>query len=108
MEGRPAKDVAKSLGISLGMVYQYKSRAVVHDNVVAIHAVDLWNGSPYPVMSYLAGRSLQERVDQDGPLEVREILRIGMQTAMGLVHRDVKPLKQINPEVPGWLAEIVG
>ena len=50
-------------------------------------------------MQYIAGRSLQERIDRDGPLRVEEILRIGMQTAaglaaahaQGLVHRDVKP-----------------
>jgi eukaryotic-like serine/threonine-protein kinase len=73
--------------------------AVVHDHVVAIHAVDSWNGLPYLVMPYVAGCSLQERVDRDGPLGVKEVLRIGMQTALGLtaahaqglVHRDVKP-----------------
>ena len=73
--------------------------AVVHDHVVAIHAVDSWNGLPYLVMPYVAGRSLQERVDRDGPLGVKEVLRIGIQTAQGLaaahaqglVHRDVKP-----------------
>ncbi len=50
-------------------------------------------------MPYIAGRSLQDRVDREGPLEVREVLRIGIQTALGLaaahsqglVHRDVKP-----------------
>jgi serine/threonine-protein kinase len=73
--------------------------AVVHDNVVAVHAVDSWNGLPYLVMSYVPGQSLQQRVDRDGPLEVKEVLRIGMQAALGLaaahaqglVHRDVKP-----------------
>ncbi len=73
--------------------------AVVHENVVAIHAVDDWKGLPYLVMPYIAGRSVQQRVDHDGPLQVKEILRIGMQTAeglaaahaQGLVHRDVKP-----------------
>ena len=73
--------------------------AVVHDHVVAIHAVDSWNGLPYLVMPYVAGCSLQERIDRDGPLGVKEVLRIGMQTALGLtaahaqglVHRDVKP-----------------
>ena len=73
--------------------------AVVHDNVVAVHAVDSWNGLPYLVMSYIAGQSLQQRVDRDGPLPVKEVLRIGMQAALGLaaahgqglVHRDVKP-----------------
>jgi eukaryotic-like serine/threonine-protein kinase len=73
--------------------------AVVHENVVAIHAVDSWNGLPYLVMACVAGRSLQERVDREGPLAVKEVLRIGMQTALGLaaahdqglVHRDIKP-----------------
>jgi hypothetical protein len=73
--------------------------AVVHEHVVAIHGVDTWKGLPYLVMSFVDGRSLQERLDADGPLGVREILRIGMQTAsglaaahaQGLVHRDIKP-----------------
>ena len=73
--------------------------AVVHDHVVAIHAVDSWNNLPYLVMPFVAGRSLQERVDREGPLGVKEVLRIGIQTAhglaaahaQGLVHRDVKP-----------------
>lgn len=73
--------------------------AVSHDHVVPIHAVDSANGFPYLVMPFLPGRSLQDRLDRDGPLEVEEILRIGMQTAaglaaahqQGLVHRDIKP-----------------
>jgi serine/threonine-protein kinase len=73
--------------------------AVVHENVVAIHAVAEANGLPYFVMPYLRGRSLERRLNECGPLGVTEILRIGMQTAaglaaahaQGLVHRDVKP-----------------
>jgi serine/threonine-protein kinase len=73
--------------------------AVVHENVVAIHAVDSWNSLPYLVMPCIAGQSLQERVDRDGPTDLKAILRIGIQTAQGLaaahsqglVHRDVKP-----------------
>ena len=73
--------------------------SVVHEHVVTIHAVDEAGGLPYLVMQYVAGRSLQERIDADGPLGLIEILRIGMQAAsglaaahaQGLVHRDVKP-----------------
>ena len=73
--------------------------AVVHDHVVAIHAVDAWNGLPYLVMPFIPGQSLQERVDRDGPMDLKQVLRIGIQTAQGLesahaqglVHRDVKP-----------------
>ncbi len=73
--------------------------AVVHENVVAIHAVDSWKNLPYLVMPYIAGQSLQERVDRGGPMDLKAILRVGIQTAQGLasahaqglVHRDVKP-----------------
>jgi serine/threonine-protein kinase len=73
--------------------------SVAHEHVVTIHAVDEVDGLPYLVMQYVAGRSLQQRIDRDGPLELEAILRIGMQAAaglaaahaQGLVHRDVKP-----------------
>jgi WD40 repeat protein len=73
--------------------------AVSHEHVVAIHAVDEINGLPYLVMEYVPGLSLEQRVDRTGPLELKEVLRIGMQTASGLaaahaqgvVHRDIKP-----------------
>src|SRR5688500_7224451 len=73
--------------------------AVSHDHIVTIHAVEEAGPLPYLVMQYVAGLSLQQRLDRDGPLELDEILRIGMQTAsglaaahaQGLVHRDIKP-----------------
>ena len=73
--------------------------AVIHDHVVPIHAVDAEAAPPYLVMAYIPGQSLQQRIDRSGPLELKEILRIGMQTALGLaaahaqglVHRDIKP-----------------
>jgi len=55
--------------------------AVVDDHVMAIHCVDEWQGVPYLVMTYSRGVSLQKRLNDKGPLEVREILRIGMQAA---------------------------
>lgn len=73
--------------------------AVVHPNVVEIHGVAEARGLPYLVMTYLRGESLQKRLDLHGPLELNEILRIGLQVAeglaaahaQGLVHRDIKP-----------------
>jgi serine/threonine-protein kinase len=73
--------------------------AVMHEHVVAVHAVDDTGDVPYLVMEYVAGRSLQERLDRQGPLKISEVLRIGMQAAaglaaahaQGLVHRDIKP-----------------
>lgn len=73
--------------------------AVVDDHVMAIHGVSEWNSIPYFVMPYSRGISLQVRLRQEGPLELREMLRIGLQVArglaaahsQGLVHRDIKP-----------------
>ncbi len=73
--------------------------AVSHDHVVTTHAIDETAEQPAIVMQYVSGRSLQQKLDAEGPLELKEILRIGVQTAaglaaahaQGLVHRDVKP-----------------
>ncbi len=77
----------------------HAAAAVSHDNIVTIHAIDEAKGLPYLVMQYISGVSLQEKLDSEGPLELKEILRIGMQTAdglaaahaQGLIHRDIKP-----------------
>lgn len=73
--------------------------AIAHEHVVAIHAVDNSGKLPFLVMPYIPGKSLQERLDESGPLEIKEVLRIGLQAAsglaaahaQGLVHRDIKP-----------------
>jgi serine/threonine protein kinase len=73
--------------------------AVLHENVIAIHRVDETNGLPFLVMPYVAGPSLQKRLDAEGQLPVLAVLRIGQQVAaglaaahqQGLVHRDIKP-----------------
>lgn len=73
--------------------------AVVHPHVMAIHSVQATAKLPYLVMPYVDCESLQQRIHRNGPLELKDILRIGMQTsqglaaahAQGLVHRDVKP-----------------
>lgn len=69
------------------------------DHVVPIFNVESEKEPPFLVMQYVAGGSLQEKIDRDGPLNVPEVLRIGLQTAkglaaahaQGLIHRDVKP-----------------
>jgi len=72
--------------------------AISHPHVVTIHAVE--EGKlPYLVMECIVGRTLQQKIDQTGPLKLTEILRIGTQVAEGLaaahkhglVHRDIKP-----------------
>lgn len=73
--------------------------AIMHEHVVPIYDVVSQPDACYLVMQYVAGLSLQERVDRHGPLTIAEVLRIGAQIAaglhaahqQGLVHRDVKP-----------------
>ena len=50
-------------------------------------------------MEFVAGITLDDRIKAGGPLELKEVLRIGMQSAnglaaanaQGLIHRDIKP-----------------
>lgn len=80
--------------------------AVVHEHVIPIHDVWTDDETPFLVMQYVPGQSLQARVDQRGPLEAKEVLRIARQAASGLaaahaqgvVHRDVKPANILMEE----------
>ena len=73
--------------------------AVSHDHVVAIHSIDVESHPPVIVMEFIQGQSLRQKIDTVGALDVKSILRIGMQTAaglaaahrQGLVHWDIKP-----------------
>lgn len=74
------------------------SARIRHENIVSIYAVEE-QPLPYLVMEYIPGGTLQQRLDQTGPLNVEEILRLGQQIALGLsaahaqglIHRDIKP-----------------
>jgi len=71
---------------------------VRHENVVQIHAVEE-HPLPFLVMEYIEGRTLQQRLDSRPPLELEEIVRLGLQIThglaaaheQGLIHRDIKP-----------------
>jgi len=72
--------------------------SIRHENVVAIYNVEE-QPIPYLVMEFIAGETLQQKLDRCGPLDAAEVVRIGRQIAeglaaahaRGLVHRDVKP-----------------
>jgi len=61
---------------------------------------------PYLVMEYVAGKSLQDRLDQLEPFAPRDILRLGAEIAQGLaaahqqglIHRDIKPANILQEE----------
>jgi eukaryotic-like serine/threonine-protein kinase len=69
-----------------------------HPGICTIHDIDDNGGHPFIVMEKLEGISLKERL-RGKPLEIDEILDIGIQVAdalaashaKGIVHRDIKP-----------------
>jgi len=72
--------------------------AIRHKNVVSIHAVEE-SPVPFLVMEYLDGKTLQQLIDETGPLDLSIVLRFGRMIAnglaaahrQGLIHRDIKP-----------------
>jgi serine/threonine protein kinase/DNA-directed RNA polymerase subunit RPC12/RpoP len=83
--------------------------AVSHDHIVPIHGVRETEGLPYLIMQFVAGESLQACLDRGGPLEMEEVVRIGLQTASGLaaaharglIHRDIKPANLLLEQLQG-------
>jgi eukaryotic-like serine/threonine-protein kinase len=70
-----------------------------HTNAVQVFDVVENGDGPCLIMEYVPSRSLQQIVDEQGPLSPVEVARIGTQVAaalaaahrVGIVHRDVKP-----------------
>jgi serine/threonine protein kinase len=73
--------------------------ALSHPNVVTVFDVGESDGRPYIVMEYVEGRTLDQRLRDEGPLPPPEVRRIALQVcaglehahAQGLIHRDLKP-----------------
>lgn len=71
-----------------------------HPNVVTVYDFgESTEGLPYLVMEFLAGQSLGELLQKSGPLELEQVLEVGIQVCEALscmlehnvIHRDLKP-----------------
>jgi serine/threonine-protein kinase len=77
-----------------------------HPNVVTVFDVGDADGRPFIVMELVTGRTLEERLLQEGALSANDVLAIARQVcaglehahANGLVHRDLKPGNLIERE----------
>lgn len=77
-----------------------RTAAAVRDqHVVTVYGVEGHQGTPFLILEYVDGKSLEDLLSKAAPLVVGEIVRLGAQIAQGLaaahrkglVHRDVKP-----------------
>ena len=88
--------------------------AVRSDHVVIIHHVGEADGAPYLAMELLEGETLEARLRREGRLSNAEVVRIGRESALGLmaahakglVHRDVKPANIWLEDRPGCPARV--
>jgi hypothetical protein len=70
-----------------------------HDHIIAIHQIDEIGDTVFLAMPLLHGETLDDRLRRESILPVREVLRIGRETAEALaaaherelIHRDIKP-----------------
>jgi serine/threonine protein kinase len=83
--------------------------AIVHPSIVPIYSVANSARLPYLVMPCIQGGNLQQRIEREGPLELDQLLLIGVQIAEGLaaahrhgvIHRDIKPANILIEEGNG-------
>ena len=70
-----------------------------HPSVAAIHDVLIHDNSPWIIMELIEARSLEQVIDEEGPLPPRLVAEIGVDLlgalraahSQGITHRDVKP-----------------
>jgi serine/threonine protein kinase len=87
------------------------ARELDHPNLVPVLDAGEFEGRYYLASRYVPGRSLDERLAAEGPMPVRDVLRLTAHIgaaldelhATELVHRDVKPANILAGEDGHWL-----
>ena len=85
-----------------------------HPHVTTVYDVVEEDGKPWLVMKHVSARSLQEILEEQGPLAPAAVARIGLDLiealdaahALGIVHRDVKPANVlVDADGRAWLTD---
>ncbi|MGD8321534.1 MAG: protein kinase [Gemmatimonadota bacterium] len=92
-------ELAASLGSDRFLTEIEVTANLQHPGILPLHDSGEADGLLYFVMPYVRGESLRERLDQEGPLPVMDVVRILRDVAdalayaheQGIVHRDIKP-----------------
>lgn len=96
----------QNVGDDPELVQRFRQEAVAtaairHPNIVAVTDFDVIRGeTPFLVMEYVNGRSLDTLISEEGALPLQQILEImealcagvGAAHRLGIIHRDLKPL----------------
>lgn len=87
-----------------------------HPNIVQVYAVGDEGGICFMAMSFIQGKTVKQRIEEEGKIEVDEALHITQQVAEGLffaweeeklIHRDIKPENIIiTPEGAAKLTDL--
>ncbi len=83
-------------------IREAKAMATIHsDYVIKINEVKKDHTPPFFVMELILGKTLKQKVENEGPVDVLDLLKIGIEIASGLaaahdspnklIHRDIKP-----------------
>src|SRR5918997_814243 len=85
-----------------------------HPHVTTVYDVVEEDGKPWLVMKHVSARSLQEILEETGPLAPAAVARVGLDVLdaleaaheIGIVHRDVKPANVlVGPDGAGCLTD---
>ncbi|WP_220182892.1 serine/threonine-protein kinase [Sphaerisporangium album] len=79
---------------------------IAHPSVATVHDAIVVDGSPWIVMELVEARSLDQVIDEEGPLPPRLVAEIGLDLLgalgaaheQGILHRDVKPANVLLTE----------
>jgi serine/threonine-protein kinase len=92
-------DVAAAIGAARFLREIEIAAQLQHPHIVSVYDSGIAAGLLYYVMPHIDGESLADRIERDGPLPIRDVVRMLEQVVdalsvahnHGVVHRDIKP-----------------